>query len=128
MKRVLLAGLLFGLAACGRSTPHDKLVEAIKTIHSWTATARMVGEAWQQGSVPDPYAQQTLTKSQHEIDQAIQQLSSPPALFQQVQQAIQAETQNVEQGNKAAIATSLKTISAQQQQLKAMAEAEGAQL
>ncbi len=127
MKHILLTSLLFVLAACGQTTPHDKLVEALKTTRSWTATAQMVGEAWQQGSVPDQYAQQTLTKSQQEIDKVTKEFSPPPPLFQQVQQTIQEMNISVKQQNKAAIANSLQSIFVEQQQLNALAKAEEAQ-
>ena len=126
IKNVLLTGLLLILTACSRS-PHDKLLEALETIQSWTATAQMVGEAWQQGNVPDQYARQTLIKSQQEISKAMKGLSAPPASFQKLQQAIQKMTVNVEQHNKTAITTSLRIISIEQQQLDALAEAAGAE-
>ncbi len=127
MKTILLTSLLFVLAACGKLSPHDQRVEALKATCSWTATARMTGEAWQQGAIPDQYAEQTLTKSQQEIGKAKEGLKEPPILFQQVQQAIQNMITDVKHHNKAAIATSLQTISAQQQQLNALATAAGAQ-
>ncbi len=127
MKSILFISLLFLLAACGKPSPYDQRTEALKITRSWTATARMAGEAWQQGAIPDQYAQQTLTKSQQEIGKAQAGLSSPPVLFQQVQQAIQDMTMQVQHHNKAAIATSLQRISAQQQQLDTLAKAAGAQ-
>lgn len=127
MKGILFTSLLFVLAACGRLSPHDRWVEALKATCSWTATARMVGEAWQQGAIPDQYAQQTLTKSQQEIGKVKAELSAPPAVFQQVQQAIQGMTTSIEHHNKPEIAASLQTLSTQQQQLNALAKAAGAQ-
>lgn len=127
MKNILLSSLLLVLAACSQSSPHERLIKTLKTTRSWTATARMVGENWQQGTIPDHYARQTLTKSQQEIGKEMEGLDAPPAILQQLQQTIQAMTTNVEQRNKAAIATSLQKISAEQQQLEALAQAEGAQ-
>lgn len=127
MRHILITSLLLALAACGRSTPHDQWVEALQVTRSWTATAQMVGEAWQQGSVPDHYAQQTLIKSQREINQEVKGLNTPPAVFQELQQAIQEMTVEVEQHNKAAIAVSLQKISVEQQQLDALAQATGTQ-
>jgi hypothetical protein len=67
MKTLGSIALLTLLMACSRSPSPDKSVKALKTIGSWTATAQMVGEAWQQGRVPQHYAEQTLKKSQEEI-------------------------------------------------------------
>jgi Tfp pilus assembly protein PilP len=67
MRKILLLGSLLGLAACSRSSSHEKLVKSLQSVQSWTATAQMVGETWQQGNVPEAYAEQTLKKSQEEI-------------------------------------------------------------
>ncbi|HEY9641790.1 MAG TPA: hypothetical protein V6C57_14980 [Coleofasciculaceae cyanobacterium] len=130
MKRVLLTGLLLMMAACNPSTAQAKLTKGLKTILSWTATAQMVGETWQQGAVPQQYAQQTLAKSQQEIEKEIQGLSAPPTLeqpLQQLQQTLQQLTVAVQQRNKAAIASSLQQLAIEQQQLDTFAKAQGEQ-
>ena len=78
MRKVLLIGLLFVLSACTSS--HAKQIKALRTIQSWAATAHMVGETWQQGTVPDVYTQQTLSKSQQEIRKEAEQLTAVPVL------------------------------------------------
>ena len=82
MRKVLLIGLLFVLSACTSS--HAKQIKALRTIQSWAATAHMVGETWQQGTVPDVYTQQTLSKSQQEISKEAEQLTAVPVLKQQL--------------------------------------------
>ena len=129
MKQILLVSLLVLLAACGRSSPNEKLVKALKSIKSWTATAQMVGETWQQGSIPDIYAQQTLEKSQEEIAKETKGLTNPSLLqqLQPLQQTLQQMTEDVKQNHKIAIATSLQKLAGEQQQLDAFAASQGKQ-
>lgn len=128
MKNLLFVSLLLLLSACDRSSSREKQNKALQTIQSWTATAHMVGETWQQGTVPDVYAQQTLAKSQQEIAKETQGLTVSSELkqqLQQVQQTLQQMTIAVEQKNQAAIASSLQTLSKEQHQLSAFATAQG---
>lgn len=121
MKSSLFVGLLLGLAACGRSASEAQ-VQALKTTQSWIATAQMVGEIWQQGFVPDHYAQQTLARSQAEIAKQTQDLTDPPALLQQVhqiQQTLQTMTEAVERHDRTTIAPILQQLLGEQQQLSA---------
>jgi hypothetical protein len=127
MKNILLTSLLLLLTACSPSSPHERLTKVLQTTRSWTATALMVGESWQQGSIPDQYARQTLTKSQQEIGKEAKTLNTPPALLQQLQQTIQLIGTNVEQNNQSAIAISLRKLSTEQQQLNTLAKSQGAQ-
>jgi hypothetical protein len=126
MKKILLTSLLLLLTACSPS-PNDKLVEVLKTTRSWTATAKMVAEAWQKGSIPKRYAGQTLTKSQQEIAKEANTLTNRPILLQQLQQTIQLMGANIEGNERMAIATSLQKLSAEQQQLDELAKSKGAQ-
>ncbi|MEG4024179.1 hypothetical protein [Microcoleus sp. S13C4] len=128
MKKALIASLLLVLAGCSQSSSHDKLVKTLKTVESWTATARMVGETWQQGSIPDLYAQQTLEKSQQEISKETKDLTDPPALPRQIyqlQQTLQQMTTAVKQHRKAEIATPLVQLATEQQQLETLLKAQG---
>jgi patatin-like phospholipase/acyl hydrolase len=127
MKKILLTSLLLLLTACSPSSPKDKLVEVLKTTRSWAATAKMVAEAWQQGSIPDRYAGQTLAKSQQEIAKETNTLNNRPVLLLQLQQTIQLMGANVEGNKRMAIATSLQKLSAEQQQLDELAKSSGAQ-
>ncbi|WP_333257534.1 hypothetical protein [Microcoleus sp. S13_C5] len=88
----------------------------------------MVGETWQQGSIPDLYAQQTLEKSQQEIAKETKDLTDPPTLPRQIyqlQQTLQQMTTAVKQHRKAEIATPLVQLATEQQQLEALLKAQG---
>jgi hypothetical protein len=89
----------------------------------------MVGETWQQGSIPDIYAQQTLEKSQEEISKETKGLTNPSLLqqLQALQQTLQQMTEDVKQNHKKAIATSLQKLAGEQQQLEAFAASQGKQ-
>ena len=128
MKKALIASLLLVLAGCSPSSSHDQLVKTLKTVQSWTATARMVGETWQQGSIPDLYAQQTLEKSQQEIAKETKDLTDSPALPRQIyqlQQTLQQMTTALKQHRKAEIATPLVQLATEQQQLETLLKAQG---
>ena len=117
VKGILLLGALVGLTTCSPSA-HEKRVKSLQTIQSWTATAQRVGEAWQQSTVPDAYAEQTLAKSQAEIARETPNLSDPSARqVQQIQQTLQQLTAAVKQDQKAAIAAPLQQLLPQRQQL-----------
>ena len=49
---LLLLAVAASGVACGRETP--------ERTHSWLATARVVTDAWSAGTVPTPYARETL--------------------------------------------------------------------
>ena len=67
-KHLLPLGLMLSvLVACSRSPSPEQQTKALKTIGSWTATARLLGEAWQQERVPQHYTEQTLEKAQAEM-------------------------------------------------------------
>ncbi len=125
MKKILLLGSLLGLAACSRSSSHEKLVKSLQTIQSWTSTAQMVGETWQQGTIPDAYAEQTLKKSQEEIAGETKDLTeSLQQQTQQIQQTLQQLTVAIERHQKDAIAAPLQQLSTQYQQLDATLKAQ----
>ena len=122
MKKILLLGALLGLASCGHLSSQKKSIKSLKTIQSWTATAQMVGETWQQGAVPDAYAEQTLEKSQEEIAKETKAITGSSAQHQtqQIQQTLQQLTAAVNRHQKAAIAAPLQQLLTQHQQLDAV--------
>ncbi len=125
MKNLIFASLLLLLSACDRSSS-AKLTKALQSIQSWSATARMVGETWQQGAIPDTYAQQTLAKSQQEITQETQGLTIPTSLQQQlrqVQRTLGQMQSAVEQKNRPEIAPYLQDLAQEQQQMSKYADA-----
>ena len=127
MKQLLLVSLFLSLAGCSRLSAPEKTAKALKSIQSWAATAQMVGESWQQGTIPDSYAQQTLAKSLEETAQEMQMLADP-ALRQQLQplqQTLQQLTQETSQRHKVKIAPLLQTLQHEQQQLAGLVNATG---
>ncbi len=125
MKKLLFLGLLLELAACSRSSSHEKLLKSLQTVQSWTATAQMVGETWQQGAVPDAYAEQTLKKSQEEIARETKDLTEPSAQkTQQIQETIQKLIAAVKHRQKGTIAAPLQQLSTQHQQLNTLLKAQ----
>ena len=127
MKQILLVTVFLTLAGCDRLSPSEKTAKALKSIQSWTATAQMVGEAWQQGNLPDPYARQTLAKSQKEIAQEIKAIpdSALRQKLQPLQQTLQQLTQETNQRHKPAIAPLLQILQHEQQQLAELVNATG---
>jgi hypothetical protein len=117
MKKLLPIGLLLMLTACSRSPDRSKIVKSLKSIQSWTATARMVGEAWQQASIPQQYARQTLIKSREEIVKEAAELPDPPTIIKQLEETISSLTDKIDRSDNVAFATSLGKFSTQQQQL-----------
>jgi hypothetical protein len=117
MKTLGSIGLLTLLVACSRSPSPEQSVKALKTIQSWTATAQMVGEAWQQGRVPQHYAQQTLAKTEQEIDREAKDLTAPPVIVKQMQQTISQMADRVDRSPSGAFAAALDRLSIQQRQL-----------
>lgn len=54
------------LTACSKAAPAS-LKQELQTVKSWTATSKMVADAWVRGAVPKVYAKQTLVKAQQEF-------------------------------------------------------------
>lgn len=119
MKKILSLGLLLILTACSRSPDRDKIVKPLKTIQSWAATAQMVGEAWQQGRIPQQYARQTLIKTREEIGKEAVDLPDPPTLIKQIQQTLSLLAEKIDLPQNASLSTALDKFSTQQQQLEA---------
>lgn len=90
----------------------------------------MVGQTWQQGTVPNRYAQQTLEKAQQEIDQETAEIADP-ALQQQLhplQQTLLQIALDIKQNYKTTTAASLQKLASQQQQLAAFEPAQVKQI
>ncbi|MBL1178547.1 hypothetical protein [Pantanalinema sp. GBBB05] len=114
--------LLLVLTACRQASPHDQQIKTLKTIHSWAATAEMVGEAWTNGQIPNQYAQQTLAKSQAEIAQARNEITDT-AISVQIQQLDKVLAQinsDIQQQHQSAIAEPLHQLTQINQQLDAL--------
>lgn len=78
------------LTACSKAAP-DRLTEELQTVKSWTATSKMVADAWVRGAVPKVYAKQTLNKAQQEFQTEtdnIAQIESSTAIPQSYKLAL----------------------------------------
>lgn len=130
--RALSPLLLFVPIACSQPSSSEVLTQHLQSVNSWTATARMVAESWAQGSVPQHYAKQTLEKTQQEIAKDTESLfkEQPQARsqlapsLQHLQQTIQQLSIAVDQPEKAAIATPLTQLIAEEQQLQSLINAQ----
>lgn len=131
--RALSPLLLFVPVACSQPSSDAVLTQHLQTVNSWTATAQMVAESWEQGSVPQRYAKQTLEKTQQEIaketealfkEQPQAQSQLAPSL-QHLQQTIQQLSTAVGQPETAAIAAPLKQLLTDEQQLQTLIKVQG---
>jgi len=76
--RLVLMSSLLLISSCASSNPSEALQQEVKTLISWVETTRMVGQAWQAGSVPSAYAARTFQTAQDTLQQeseTIQNLS-----------------------------------------------------
>jgi hypothetical protein len=125
--------LLTSLTACNQFA-NDEAVKELQTAASWTATVHMTAEAWLQGDIPKPYAQQTLQKAQQELQKEADTLSkvahSQPQGLKQLKQIGQITEQisgAIAQNDRAAIAHQIQQLEIQQQQLDHLTKAVGGQ-
>ncbi|MDT5061860.1 MAG: hypothetical protein QOH63_2319 [Acidobacteriota bacterium] len=133
-----LSLLLLAFTCCAQS-PADQLKAELQTITSWTATARMVGEAWLKGYLPNAYAARTLRTAQETIsDEAktIQEQSSEgvaelhTSLMGQarsLEQLIGQMRAAVENRDGNALAPLLRQLEGEEQTIKALAKNGGVQ-
>jgi hypothetical protein len=68
--------LLSLLTACHTQSPADQLRAELKTVASWAATARMTGESWAGGSVPNAYARRTLQAAEEALQESAGDLNA----------------------------------------------------
>lgn len=128
MIRALSPLLLIISTACSKPSDKEVTTEHLKTVGSWTATARMVAESWKQETVPQHYAKQTLETTQQEIAKETESLfrelpqtrSQLMPSLQHLQQTLQQLSSAVDQPEKAAIAAPLKQLIAEEKQLQTL--------
>lgn len=132
---VLLLIPLLTLSSCGQS-PAEELQAETQIVASWVATARMVGEAWTKGSVPDAYARRTLETAQESLKEATETLAEAEEIpaeqltraqeqirnLQQTMSQMQAAT---ERDDKPALQQSLNELTMQQSAFGVFAESVG---
>ncbi|MEH2369768.1 hypothetical protein [Nostoc sp.] len=132
MKRIFIGYLLTLtlLTACSKAAT-DRLTQELKTVKSWTATSKMVADAWVRGAVPKVYAKQTLKKAQQEFQtetENIAQIESSTAIPQPYKLALlghikrlakitQQISTAVEQENYSVVAQRLEDLSLEGQKL-----------
>jgi hypothetical protein len=129
--------LLF-FSCCSQSTA-DQLKTELQTIASWTATARMAGEAWLKGDVPNAYAAHTLRAAEASISEEIKTLqeqkldgvaelqASLMSRAQSVQPLIGQMRAAVEKRDGSALSPLLKQLEGEEQTIKALAGSGGVQ-
>lgn len=130
--RTLSPLLFFVSTACSQPSSSEVLTQHLKTVRSWTATARMVAESRSQDAVPQHYARQTLEKTQEEISKESESLfkdlpqtrSQLTPSLQSLQQTIQQLSIAVDQPEKAAIAVPLKQLIIEEQQLQTLVQSQ----
>jgi hypothetical protein len=126
MKRIFISYLLglTLLTACSEAAT-DKLTQELQTVKSWTATSKMVADAWIRGAVPRVYAKQTLHKAQQEFQTEtdnIAKIESSTAIPQPYKLALLGHIKRlakiteqmstaVEQENYSVVAQSIKDLS-----------------
>jgi hypothetical protein len=133
-----LSLLLLAFNGCTQS-PADQLKAELQTVTSWTATARMVGEAWLKGYLPRAYAARTLRTAQETISEeakTIQGQSSEGVAelhtslmseAQSLEQLIGQMHEAVEYGDGSTLAPLLKQLEGEEQTVKALAKNGGVQ-
>ena len=131
-RRSCLLVLTLALACCTRS-PVDQLKSELQTVTSWTATARMVGEARLKGSVPRAYTAQTLLAAEETLQDEARTIQGQQAEgAAELQAALLARTQSVglvigqmraavEGSDKQALGQLLKQLDAEEQAIKSLA-------
>lgn len=129
--------VLLALTSCTRS-PAAQLKSELQTISSWTATARMTGEMWLKGNVPDAYASRTLRTAQESLQEEVKTIdeeqpagtltpsSTLAANGRELVQLIKQMRESVEDRNESNVAQLLKQLEAEEQAVKAMNEEGGA--
>ena len=124
--------LVLALACCTRS-PADQLKTELQTVASWTATARMVAEAWLKGSVPRAYTAQTLLAAEETLQDEARTIQGQQADgAAELRVSLLGRTQSiglvigqmraaVESRDDQALARLLKQLAAEEQAIKSLA-------
>jgi len=120
--RFLLLILLASLAACSSQSPADKLRQELRTVASWAATSRMVGEALQNGKVLSDYAARTFEAAGQNLQEESRTLEKSSDIPVEERANLQAQLARLEeivgQLKTAAAAKDNAALSQQVEQLK----------
>ena len=94
VRSLIFAALIF-LTACSSSP--DKLTKELKTISSWAATVRMVGEALMNGKVPTAFAKRTLETAQQNLKDENKTLSKSSDIPNEERTSVQGQINRIQQ-------------------------------
>jgi hypothetical protein len=128
--------LLLFTTACGSEPSAQNLNKELKTVISWAATAQMASQAWLQHRVPAVYAQQTLRKTQENLQAGLDEIDkvAPPqnraiALSQvkRLQDTIQHMATGLERQDRATLTQNLRILSRQKQGIQTLVQTFGGQ-
>ena len=109
--RIAAVLLITGLAVAGCGGSETDAKQAAQRAVSWGATARMVGEAWRAGELPDRYAVRTLQAARQSLRKSIRRAPSDitPSM-QHLADAVGAMEQTVKQRDHAALVDPLRAV------------------
>jgi len=126
--------------SCTQS-PAAQLKTGLQQVASWTATARMAGEAWLKGSVPQAYAAQTLRAAQETLQEEAKALEEalPNSAAAELHASLLKQARSiagvigqmraaVEKRDRQTLSHLLKQLEAEQQALHALSKRGGAEL
>lgn len=138
-RHICSLSLLLIFFNCCTPSPSDQLKTELQTITSWTATARMVGEAWLKGAVPNAYAAHTLQTAGESLSEAIRTLQeqSPEGVAElrtslvgqarSLEQLVEQMRADIENRDRNALSQLLKQLEGEEQTIKALAKNGGIQ-
>jgi hypothetical protein len=124
--------------SCAQS-PAAQLKAELQTITSWTATARMVGEAWLKGYLPHAYASRTLRTAQETLSEEVKTVeaqgsegvaelhTSVMSQARSLEQLIGQVRAAVENRDGSTLSELLKQLEREEQTIKALARSGGVQ-
>jgi hypothetical protein len=133
-----LSLLLLAFTSCTQS-PATQLKTELRTITSWTAMARMVGEAWLRGAVPNAYAAHTLQTAEESLSEVIRTLqaqklegvaelqTSLTGQARSLEQLVKQMRADIENRDGSALSQLLKQLEEEEQTIKALARSGGLQ-
>ena len=128
--------LAFVLTGCAKRDA-DQLKSELQTVSSWTATARMTGEAWLKQALPRAYTAQTFRIAGETMQEEMKTIRERPgggaaepwaSLFNQagmVGQLTERMREAVEKRDDQALDQLLKQLETQEQAIKALAKSGG---
>lgn len=133
-----LSLFLLAFTCCAKS-PADQLKAQLQTVTSWTATARMVGEAWLKGYLPHAYTARTLRTAQETISEEAKTIQGEnPSEVAELHASVLGQARSLEQligqmraavenRDGSALSQQLKQLEGEEETIKALAKSGGVQ-